>query len=449
MNDSETTQEPSMWKQTWRCLVALILVALIVPIAVVGIGGLRHPKKLNSTKAVDETLLTVQAVAYGTNEVSVNVDTSKSGGMRILNSLQRALRLQVQSHLSSDFSNGLFFAVTQQNPSDYSYLRQLDCSRIRCVSKGAVLETFVGTRTWNGIYMYSLPVFPRREREFTVQLIRRQTNSIFAELTISNPLPQILYPEWHPRQLPQTETNGSVVVTLKKIIQDQNNSPNVTCRCIYHVDSVDPAWKGTQKSQHWFSDATGNTGDYLFTNEMAWKLHLNLYRHDEAEFPSNVVWRLPMTPVPSATNFIRINQSNVLDGVPIEVSYFCGKGKLVISNQVYVSMHPSHGSGYGMSRNSRRTVESYSNEHPFIILEAPHLSDSDRLMVRCRGKNGKLLGVNNIREIASVIDLNGKRIERLLYSADYLDGYAGEIQMELVLSHPKRFDFLVKPPQPL
>jgi hypothetical protein len=313
---------------------------------------------------------------------------------------------------------------------------------------GNVLASNPGSSSWSGDQLlgFSLQAYPRRERKFRIR-IHDQGGKYSADFWVANPNPVTNYPTWQALPLPQTQTNGEVTVTLRSLTT-VTNWWGCYCNADFKTESEDPAWKDRSHFYQWLSDATGNKGPYLLPTEAAWKLSLQLFRPDKADFPTNQIWTLPLTDVPNDLTWTNLNASNIVDGIPLWVPMMCGGGVLSISNRTQFSMRgpvaQAQYAGVSFSTSGTNTVESFGCSTPFVFLECGEIPSPTELLIRFRDAGGKLLD----GEWRSRGDGVGSRESNRKYRHVYQlkDTNCTSVRIEVIVNRPKVFEFLVKPP---
>jgi hypothetical protein len=340
--------------------------------------------------------------------------------------------------------------MTRQNPTNGASLSTF-WGRVDVLdTAGNVFASSPGSSSWGGnaILGFKLESFPRREKTFRLR-IPDQSGAHVAEFVINNPFPSTNYPTWTPEALPITKTNGDVQVTLSglKVV---TNWWGKYCNADYKVESSDSSWTTRESTYQWFTDATGNKGPYLSPKESALKFHMQFYRPNGAEFPTNLIWTLPQLSVPNAVCLTNLHASNTVDGIPIWVPIFCGGGVLAVSNGVYYSVRGPVSQavtvGTSWSSDGSNTVETFGCVHPFAVVETGNLPQSTVITVRFRNSEGHLLSSQNKTGSFGVpVNPEGRTQRQCL---ELMDTNVDTVSLEIVVNRPKEFEFIVKPPVP-
>ncbi len=129
------------------------------------------------------------------------------------------------------------------------------------------------------VLIVALNSFPRREPAFNLKLLANDGTDV-GVLRVPNPTPGP-FPVWDPHPLPQTATNGTVVLTLKSLANLPNSRPRrlqdgpnlaVWLSPEYELKSSDPSWARAKVVSTTADDATGNSYAPLPISEQAWRI---------------------------------------------------------------------------------------------------------------------------------------------------------------------------------
>jgi hypothetical protein len=280
--------------------------------------------------------------------------------------------------------------------------------------------------------------FPRRQKDFRFDLVDPNGVSI-GGLWVPNPV-HGPFPEWHPQPLPQTQTNGPITVTLSGL-KPQLNQPWPRIDAKWRVTSSDPGWMDCHVRFHTFEDATGNRGQVLGSQEPAWKLRAWVYRERLKYLPPDERMVLTNLAIPTAGNFVSIDQTNTCAGVGIKVLLLGGAGQLVLTNGGGRFMLPLAGAGgtHSTSDNGNTRTESWDTATPFFLVEAQNVQIDDDILFRVRDETGR-----EIKAEANGYDPqpNGARIYKPTFDPSETAKF---LTLEIMVNRPLEFEFVVNP----
>lgn len=447
---SLTKPDSTVRRTKRRGMAFFILIALAVVVGGVAwlVDFFDSEKNLKAVWS-DGSVITIRGVVAGTNEFTFEPRNNQNISRLLPTFVRRFWRFggfQSAERPDSPLSLGIY--MTRENPTNGLYM-DVSQRQVEVVdAAGNVFKEVPAFTSGSGLIGFSLHAFPRREKSFRLRL-HGDHNSEVAEFVIPNPFPSTNYPTWTPEAYPITKTNENVKATLLGIPTVDFNRGR-TCNPDYQIESEDPTWTTREHINQWFTDATGNKGQYLSPTESAWKFHLQVFRPDNAQFPTNVTWTLPLISVPGDLSISNLQASNTVCGIPIWVPVFCGGGILNISNYFGYSMHGpvSRAGTFGTSwtTQSGYILEEFGSAHPFVVVETGELPESAEIIVRFRDGEGHLV-LSKLMPGAMVVPGNpGKREHRycLVMTRTNVDA----AQIEVVVNRPKEFEFLVKPPVP-
>lgn len=398
----------------------------------------------------DGSVITIRGVVAGTNEFAF--DYGPPGIVRQILPASILHRLPSTHGITIHPSNplGLTVCMTRQNPTNGAYLDPFwgQVETVDAAGNVFVGNPGSGSVDGNRLIDFNLESFPRREKSFRLR-IHDQRNTHVAEFVIRNPFSSTNFPSWTPESLPITKTNGDVQLTLSGLTVVSNGWGNY-CNVDYKVESPDSSWTSREHIYQWFTDATGNKGAYLSPNESAWKFHMQVYRPNGGEFPTNLAWTLPLLTVPNDLCVSNLQASNTVDGISIWVPAFCGGGILNISNRIHYSMTGPVGVaanlGASWSGNGSNMLERFGRAHPFVVVETGNLPGATELVIHFRDSDGHLLS-SKTKQGSFGIPTNpeGRTQRRCL---ELTDTNVEAVSVEIVVNRAKEFEFLVKPPAP-
>jgi len=192
----------------------------------------------------------------------------------------------------------LVWVLLELRTTNRSSVVQLPWKGYRAVSeRGAVTawnetETSVSAATpgQSPVLVRALDAFPRRDRTLTLVFTGHDGKELGA-VRLVNPVHK-RYPEWTPRPLPQTVTNGDVVLTLNSVFTNlverryaMGYPFTLQFKPEYEVKTTNSAWQKARVRSSDFLDATGNKGFCLPRQETAWKIVAQLFVDQEAGLP--------------------------------------------------------------------------------------------------------------------------------------------------------------------
>lgn len=396
----------------------------------------------------DGTTLYIRAVLFGTNEFTTETSIKKLARRFLPNAWSSRWLDQPMTSVGGD-PNQLRFVLVRKDANGkklgnfWGKVETVD-------SKGVVFTDSPGASTMgnNDLLEFTLDTFPRRDEKFLLRMYDMQ-DLLCAEFAVRNPLVSREFPVWKPEPLPQTATNGPVRFTLKGLRAGTNYygwyiSPR------FAIDAPEAGWRSGRKMYHWFTDATGNKGGFLSTNEPAWKMHVQLFRPDASVFPSNLVWRLPLVKVPAALSYTNLNLSNRVDGMQVWVPAICGPGTMTISNFTNVSVAAPilRNSGWSMSERTgvgggMNRIDVHASDKVFAVVETMAVNDSTELVLRFVDATGKVLKSEHRSGWTGTSDPTRGAIRR--YTVELLDTNAPAAALEIKVNSPLEFTFLVDP----
>ena len=248
----------------------------------------------------------------------------------------------------------------------------------------------------SSVYELVFMNYPRRQKEFLLRFADFKGAEI-ASLRVPNPASGP-FPQWQPLPLPQTQTNGPVILTLDRLGESlvgiSRMRPDLGGSDYYHeviththVTTADPAWINAQATDIFFSDATGNQGQNMSRREPAWKARILAYHNGPGAFGPDQKLILTNLAIPAPGSYLALNQNMNLAGVGLNVRFLVGAGKLTLGNNGSVTVKPppagagnNYGSGAGVDGSGRWWQEG----KPFLLIETTETTNArpdDRLQV--------------------------------------------------------------------
>ena len=219
-------------------------------------------------------------------------------------------------------------------------------------------------------YPFSLPNFPRRQRQFLVRLYLADEDDLHAKgkggrligtFMAKSPFPTTKFPKWTATDLPATNIVDGIQVVLNDFkysgmmhsIIDPHQSlrsrvpwgrGDLLFRCYPHIEVSRVDGKPTTYQNRYshqgripryrFFDPTGNNGEAceLSPQESVWKLELKLYRSGNDVFPAKHRGQFTNLPVLAAGEAKVIQKTLEVDGVGFRLLCVSGPGSTTISN---------------------------------------------------------------------------------------------------------------------
>ena len=302
-----------------------------------------------------------------------------------------------------------------------------------------------GTRG-NWYHGIRLSAFPRRQALFTCRLFDGKSNEI-ATFKVRNPINRS-YPVWKPLPLPQTQSNGVVSLRLDSF-ELQKTFIGTYVKPHWSVDSTDPKWRNAVPNYDELSDASGNVANSLSPMESAWKIRASVYRSSTEEFLEQEKLVIPHVQLPDDQHMVSIDATRALDGVTLRGLVIAPPGEISMTNNTQRGFKPGP-KEIGRRQSSRSSapqngipmvVESETIGNQFLMVEADGLRPGDEIQLDyVVPGHAKQTAATRYDDRFS--DGSGK--ERLFLELDW-DESAKSIDLELRVSRPIRFDFLVYP----
>jgi hypothetical protein len=295
-----------------------------------------------------------------------------------------------------------------------------------------------------GTSFHTIGAFPRRDRTLMFRLYETG-GKLLMEKSFSNPGYRSDFPVWAPETIPATKKVDDLRVTLKSLkVETKWHHVNP----VFEVESDDASWLKPGASST-FTDATGNSGQWLSPFEPAWKLHLRLRRRRDAEFPASATWKVSSLAVPKGLSLTEVDQTKVVDGIGLKVRYVAPAAKIREEGGKITVSPPSSPGNTGMSTSagstgSGATMVQWTETDvgmPYIRIEHDPLPAGVELIFDVRDENGVLLNGPGLQ--VGMGGANG-----VYFYAVY---YAGRpetktLNLEARVSRPRDVEFVVAPP---
>lgn len=285
---------------------------------------------------------------------------------------------------------------------------------------------------------FTLSAYPRRQKEFRLHLLT-DGGDVLGTLTVPNPI-KGPFEEWRPLPLPQTATNGPVVLSLNSLrLVGTRRWPTVTPE--WKIKSAPPHWRRASSFPFSLFDSSGNEALWLSTNEPAWKLRLTLRRHLEDDFQTHERWLIKDIPVPASGHSTAVDKTTNLIDVKATVHLVSTAGELSVTNGVGTALSIKPGIGFSISTNGTNRIMSWASNKPFVFVEVENLQPDDNVLVNIVDEKGLKLNPSNFSPINHRVD-GRPSVHRIHFD---LRPETKSLAVEVILNRALVFDFLVNP----
>ena len=285
------------------------------------------------------------------------------------------------------------------------------------------------------IYGLSLTAHPRRDPSFRFHFIGA-ADAVIGTLRIPNPVPGP-FAQWTPLPLPQSATNGPVILTLKGLHHyDSKQWQSVGPK--WKLDPTNPNWKLAKARYNTFFDVTGNNAQWLSPRESAWKLQTVVHREHDDDFQPEERWLLNNIPLPARERFTAVDLGTNVLGVTIFAHVISSPGRLYVTNGIFRALEPSNndGAGYSSSSSGNTRVESWGDKKLFLLLEVLNREPGDEIRITVFDERGRKLNT----------DANHTDIGATMYKTHFdIPPDAKSLSLEVIVSRPLVFEFMVNP----
>lgn len=288
------------------------------------------------------------------------------------------------------------------------------------------------------VFGLTLEAFPRRQPDFLFHLLDK-TDATIATLRVPNPV-KGPFVSWLPRALPQTRTNGPVVLTLKEL-REVGNEKRRSARPEWILDATDHSWVLARARFLKLADATGNEGYWLSLAEPAWKVRTFVYRERPEDFSDGERLVLTKLEIPKPGSFVAIDRSAERGGVWLDVQVLAGAGQFSITNGVQRGMLPVSEAQMGNSFRSSggMTVESWGSPTPFFLIEVRNAQEGDEFRFQIVDDQGRKI------EIDDRGGYQGRASGARIYLRRFHPDDAKSVRLEVTVNRPLGFEFIVDP----
>lgn len=289
------------------------------------------------------------------------------------------------------------------------------------------------------IYGLSLKAYPRRQGSFRFHFLDA-SNTTIGTLRIPNPV-KGPFPSWIAQPLPQTLTNGPLIVTAERLRRQSNKSwQGVSAR--WRADALVPHWRRARARSTTLLDATGNDAQWLALTEPAWKLRTTFHRERDDDFLPDERWRLDNIPVPANGRFVAVDQTNTILGVTIVAQVVSPPGTFYITNGIHRALDTNRvNGGFSGWTGNNVEVKSWGYDKPFVMIEAYDRQENDEVRLKLFNERGlELKSAGNER--ISQGDANG--LVRYVQRFD-IPPETKSLALEVIINRPLVFEFMVDP----
>lgn len=341
--------------------------------------------------------------------------------------------------------------------------------RAREVSSALRSLTVQGTK----LYAMSFSAFPRRQREFELQLVDKQMK-VLGSVTVPNPVREP-FPKWKPKELPAVHTNGPVVITLQEVSEilsrgDPTMVPEI--RLVFHATNeareVPTGWP-----RLYWSDATGNIGMPLDKQEAAWKVSFRIDQSIWPDYKQVQQFVVPNLRVPGPGGLQVLSNQFEVVGVKVKLLCLAGVGTLAATNNGGLAMltsdstpsadalrNPRSMSGglagngpvqdpeWALLPNDQNTVRTMAMSNPFFLLEDNRPGFTDEVRFGVVGADGRELQRLTPARKMSSSDAERSTSGRMGHTyvvPFYATNFTGSVTLQVQFSGPREFEFIIDP----
>ena len=265
----------------------------------------------------------------------------------------------------------------------------------------------------------TLRTWPRRESHFRLNFMDG-TGKVIGSMRVANPV-KGPFPVWSPQPLPQTRTNGPIVLTLRSVRESHPNSLWPAVRPNWGLSWSDPQWRWADVRSVTFHDATGNEGRWLPRDEPALKAAVLVYRRGMDDFLPAERIIVENVAIPKTAEFVALDQTFERAGVKIILQVLVGE------------------SGRSTSSNGRVTIENWGSDRTLLKFETQNQQADDVIELILRDDLGEILKVD-FSDSHSYTATNRTYRHRFSPPAE-----AKSISIEMAVNRPLPFEFIFSP----
>jgi len=179
----------------------------------------------------------------------------------------------------------------------------------------------------------TLYAFPRRQTTFKLQFVNVgdsfKSSKVIAQFEVRNPAHHD-HPVWTATPLPATDRLAGLEVTLLGI-EPKYGQPRFEL-----VENGNPAQGWNFAGENYF-DSTGNKASQLSglcQRERVIRLSTEFYREANAHFAADETWTISGLKLPKDGEFVLASQTNMLQGVSLQLVALTGAGEFTYSNGI-------------------------------------------------------------------------------------------------------------------
>ena len=296
-----------------------------------------------------------------------------------------------------------------------------------------------GGGTSSRIYGLSLKAYPRREPTFRFHFLDGK-DAVIGTFIIPNPATRP-FENWTPQPLPQTATNGPLVITAERL-ERHGSGRWQSAGARWKVESTVPHWKRARVRSSTLLDATGNDAQWLSPREPAWKVRTTFHRERDDDYQPEERWRLDNITVPAKGQFIALDQTTNILGVTIVARVVSPPGTFYITNGIHRALDTNRiENGSSSYSGAGVEVKSWGVDKPFVMVEAHDREDGDEVRLRMLDESGRELG-DSRNETSNETDSTGitRYVKRFVIPPE-----TKSLSLEVIINRPLVFEFMVNP----
>jgi hypothetical protein len=447
----------------WYFFLAALIIIMLAGIALLFFNGPGSTARL-----ADGTELRLLGVSMGTNQFSTDT--------RVYALARKVLPVKWQKWIpkplnaTCGLTNGITIWLQLWDPVRHPNVVQ-NWFRSEAVNDAGEIHSNTGHvgMSWgnNEAYAYILLNFPRRQRSFVLRLYDTN-NQLAATLLIPSPY-QGPFPTWKAEPLPQTRTNGDLVVTLESM-KNLGLDPKFLKRINFNYTYQ---WKGAP-STLWRSsgcilhDATGNTlgGGFvgMCESEPVWRIQQTFSRTTEAPYAPDERFLMPNLPVLAPGTYTNLNILTNLQGMDFCIFLWTGPALLTFSNDVVISAAPPEKRGASWTQlwwryEGNAFMTAINFEHPSMLV-AQHIVPDVQVRFVFRGESQKVMEWNmpetpyfmtplayRFPEIRAMGPIRIEREFGYMVQQPQIPVESRSISYEITAELPRVIDFYIQPPR--
>lgn len=280
----------------------------------------------------------------------------------------------------------------------------------------------------------SLDSFPRRHRTFKLLGYLKDTP---APVTFEVANPEIRTSStWNPETTPIVRNSNEMTFTFTAF----TNGTNGVVFPQFDVSRFGEPATNWYARMIGYTDAAGNSGSFLCTNERAWKMNVLFSRRWDAKYDQEEVTQLTNIALPRSGEYVPLSRTSIWAGIIGRTLAMAGPGFYVISNGTIATARP-----LSSNKERNRVSSTFSSgmrsitsasRYPVIVLDYSGTMKADRsFMIR---------GVDNTGRAFLGEDWAGDRDMRF-YSLPVASN-ATSVTLEFILHRTYQAEFMVKPP---